>query len=123
MIYTCSSITQTLMRLLSFSALLLTIATASAGPSVRVLIPELDYPGPGYGDTFTVAVSNSGAVAGSVRDSSGIALLFERLPGGGYTTPVGFPGAIATEPGGVNTSNLICGVFYEEDGTGTRFLL
>ena len=99
------------MRLLSFSALLLTIATASARPSVKVVVPQFDFPKGSYGDTAAVGVSNNGAVVGSVRDTAGVALLFERLPGGGYAAPVGFPNSPATYAYGVNNSNLICGWF------------
>ena len=103
------------MRFLSFSALLLTIATASAGPSVKVVVPQLDFPTAGYSNTSAVGVSNNGAVVGWVHDPSGLSVLFERLPGGGYATPVGFPGATATYAYGVNNSNLICGQISKGD--------
>ena len=99
------------MRLLSFSALLLTIVTASARPSVKVVIPQLDYPNGSYHATAATGIWNNGAVVGSVRDSRGVPMLFERLPGGGFSAPVGFPEASATYPNGVNSSNLICGWF------------
>ena len=127
-IYTCSSITRTAMRLLSFSALLLTIATASARPSVKVVVPQFDFPKGSYMDTAASGVSNNGAVVGSVRDASGVTMLFERLPGGGYSAPVGFPDASSTYPRGVNNSNLICGWyskgllvhgFFYDPATGT----
>lgn len=109
------------MRLLAFSALLLTIATAAAGPTVRVLVPQLDYPGADYTSTSTTAVSNNGTVVGWVRDPSGLAVLFERLPGSGYTTPVGFPHARATYACGVNISNLVCGWCEVADGSAHGF--
>ena len=82
---------------------------------MRVLVPQFDYPGHGYATTSAVGVSNNGAVAGWVFDPSGAAVLFERLPGSGYTATAGFPGASVTYARGVNSSNLICGQILGAD--------
>lgn len=80
---------------------------------MKVVIPQLDYPNGSYHATTATGIWNNGAVVGSVRDSRGVPMLFERLPGGGFSAPVGFPEASATYPNGVNSSNLICGWFMK----------
>jgi hypothetical protein len=90
------------------SSFLVPLPTASAAPTIQLVVPIYDYPH--SMGTISQGVSNDGKIAGYYvyhGQESG----FYRLKNGQFSASIFFPGSIETEARGINTAGLVCGTF------------
>ena len=61
-------------------------------------------------NTVGTGIANNGTIVGNVSTPSYEGFL--RYADGTFSPTFAFPGALTTSPGGVNSSNLVCGTYY-----------
>lgn len=102
-----------LSALLLGSFILLPSWTAfAAPPTIELVVPDYEYPGEGFTNTFGRGIANNGTIVGQVTTPSFAIVSFERFADGQFSPTFAFPGAQATYALGANSSNLICGYYY-----------
>jgi uncharacterized membrane protein len=107
--------------LLLCSSFLIPLWSASAGPTIQLIVPSFDYtPGHAFA-TIAQGIADDGTVAGAYSSTQISEASYTRLANGRFSRPIIFPGGDFTTAFGINDSGVVVGTFISDATHGFFF--